>query len=242
MSDQMLSGSQSAPSVKWDSNYLLLVSAYGIVCGLMFPLAISSTFLRETGLSHGAGDSFGALFLVFYGITMLVLAALRKFADKRRYQFEMPLAIAAVFTGNMLMLLVNVGELRADAPYALAAAALIGSGLASLELMLMTKATEISHDKGAHLTQAVSAAFFTGTIISVAIFLATGTLEIAFALSAASLLWIPYAKGVVPKGYASDLPSRVPACVGSPRQSCASQPFPSCSELSARLRPSQART
>ena len=205
MSDQMLSGSQSAPPVKWDSNYLSLVSAYGIVCGLMCPLAISSTFLRETGLSHGAGDSFGALFLVFYGITMLVLAALRKFADKRRYQFEMPLAIAAVFTGNMLMLLVNVGELRADAPYALAAAALIGSGLASLELMLMTKATEISHDKGIHLTQAVSAAFFTGTIISVAIFLATGTLEIAFALSAASLLWIPYAKGVVPKGYASDL-------------------------------------
>ena len=43
---------------------------YGIVCGLTFPLMISSTFLREMSLSHGAGDAFGALFFLAYALTM----------------------------------------------------------------------------------------------------------------------------------------------------------------------------
>ena len=43
---------------------------YGIVCGLTFPLMISSTFLQEMSLSHGAGDAFGALFFLAYALTM----------------------------------------------------------------------------------------------------------------------------------------------------------------------------
>lgn len=59
---------------------------YGIVCGLTFPLMISSTFLQEMSLSHGAGDAFGALFFLAYALTMAGTAlayALRRKPTRR---------------------------------------------------------------------------------------------------------------------------------------------------------------
>ena len=53
---------------------LHLPLGYGIVCGLIFPLMISSTYLQALSLSHGAGDSFGLMFFAAYALTMLVHA------------------------------------------------------------------------------------------------------------------------------------------------------------------------
>ena len=77
-----------------------LIIAYGFTCGLIFPLMISSTYLKELSLSHGAGDSFGLLFFVFYALTMLTSPLWRA-----AWRPVMTVALAGAFLGNSLMLL-----------------------------------------------------------------------------------------------------------------------------------------
>lgn len=82
---------------------------YGIVCGLMFPLMVSSTFLQEMSLAHGAGHSFGALFFAMYILTMILTALDCLFRRKQMRQARMRSAFACVFIGNVLLLLHNLG-------------------------------------------------------------------------------------------------------------------------------------
>ena len=74
-------GAKDTQDVRGRSGYgpsegTALVSAAGLgfVRGLTFPLMISSTFLQEMSLSHGAGNSFGALFFLAYALTMAATA------------------------------------------------------------------------------------------------------------------------------------------------------------------------
>ena len=73
---------------------------YGIVCGLTFPLMISSTFLQEMSLSHGAGDAFGALFFLAYALTMAGTALAYALRRKPTRRARIVSAFAAAFLGN----------------------------------------------------------------------------------------------------------------------------------------------
>ena len=72
---------------------------YGIICGLTFPLMISNTFLREMSLSHGAGDSFGALFFLAYAAAMLALALWHLVSRKPLPRASLVVALGAVLLG-----------------------------------------------------------------------------------------------------------------------------------------------
>ena len=103
---------------------------YGIVCGLTFPLMISSTFLQEMSLSHGAGDAFGALFFLAYALTMAGTALAHALRRKPTRRARIVSAFAAAFLGNALMFARLVGLIEGGWPYAIAASSLIGYGLA----------------------------------------------------------------------------------------------------------------
>lgn len=123
-------------ATKWEgAGAALLACGYGVTCGLVFPLMVQSVFLHEIGLAHGAGESFGLLFFVAYSVTMLACAAFFGLAagpsNGRR---QLLFGLASAFAGNALML-AHSFDLVADGwPYAVAAAGLIGCGLALGEL------------------------------------------------------------------------------------------------------------
>ena len=120
---------------------------YGIVCGLTFPLMISSTFLQEMSLSHGAGDAFGALFFLAYALTMAGTALAYALRRKPTRRARIVSAFAAAFLGNALMFARLVGLIEGGWPYAIAASSLIGYGLATAELAWMARITSL-HERG----------------------------------------------------------------------------------------------
>lgn len=155
---------------------------YGIVCGLTFPLMISSTFLQEMSLSHGAGDAFGALFFLAYALTMAGTALAYALRRKPTRRARIVGAFAAAFLGNALMFARLVGLIEGGWLYAIAASGLIGYGLATAELAWMARITSL-HERGeVSLTRAVPLAFLCGGAVAAVIFAASGTFELLFAL------------------------------------------------------------
>lgn len=164
---------------------------YGIVCGLTFPLMISSTFLKEMSLSHGAGNSFGTLFFIAYALTMTITAAVHLFRRKRIHHRRMISAFIAVFLGNALMLVRFLGMMPGDWTYALLAAGLIGYGLATAELGWMARISTQSDEGRLALERAVPLAFACGAAVAAIIFILSGTVELVFALVAIVLSALP---------------------------------------------------
>lgn len=154
---------------------------YGIICGLVFPLMLSSTFLQTMSLSHGAGASFGALFFITYSVAMLVSAASHP-RDKRTEQAHAIGAFASVFAGNTLMLARHLGLIEAGWPYAITAAMTIGYGLASAELVWMSRIALYTVGSPRKLARIHAGAYLTGGLTAALIFLASGMVELPFAL------------------------------------------------------------
>ena len=123
-------------ATKWEgAGTALLACGYGVTCGLVFPLMVQSVFLHEIGLAHGAGESFGLLFFIAYSVTMLACAALLGLAaGSGNGRTPLLAGLAAAFAGNALMLAHSFGLVADGWPYAVAAASLIGCGLALGEL------------------------------------------------------------------------------------------------------------
>lgn len=156
---------------------------YGIVCGLTFPLMISSTFLQEMSLSHGAGDAFGALFFLAYALTMAGTALAYALRRKPTRRARIVSAFAAAFLGNALMFARLVGLIEGGWPYAIAASSLIGYGLATAELAWMARITSL-HERGqVSLARTVPLSFLCGGAVAAVIFVASGTFELLFALA-----------------------------------------------------------
>lgn len=156
---------------------------YGIVCGLTFPLMISSTFLQEMSLSHGAGNAFGALFFIAYALTMAGTALACAIRRRPANRAQMITAFSAVFLGNALMLARLMGLIEGGWTYAIAASCLIGYGLATAELGWMTRITTL-HERGEiSLARTVPFAFLCGGGVAAVIFVASGPFELTFALA-----------------------------------------------------------
>lgn len=155
---------------------------YGIVCGLTFPLMISNTFLREMSLSHGAGDSFGALFFLAYAAAMLVLALWHLISHRPLPSSSLAVALGAVFLGNVLMLLHNLSVIEGGWPYAIVTGLSIGFGLATAELGWMEKLVSAGKDDTVLLPRMVSLACLVGGVAAAFIFFAIGPVELTFAL------------------------------------------------------------
>lgn len=177
----------------WLGCHPLLISTlgYGIVCGLTFPLMISSTFLKEMSLSHGAGNSFGALFFLAYAITMIITAATHLFRRKRIHRRRMISAFGAVFLGNVVMLVRYLYHLSGEWPYAVLAAGLIGYGLATAELGWMARIATLRDEGHISLERTVPLAFACGAVVAALIFLVEGTIELSFALLITVLSSLP---------------------------------------------------
>lgn len=178
-----------------------LIIAYGFTCGLIFPLMISSTYLKELSLSHGAGDSFGLLFFVFYALTMLTSPLWRA-----AWRPVMTVALASAFLGNSLMLLRELELIAGGLPYAVVVSASIGFGLATAELGWLdrlrgeararsgagptnarpsgTLGGEADHAGWLRLPVAISLVFLVGGTMAAFIFVAPGVIELPFALLA----------------------------------------------------------
>ncbi|OUO92481.1 helix-turn-helix transcriptional regulator [Gordonibacter sp. An230] len=167
---------------------------YGIICGLTFPLMISSTFLQEMSLSHGAGDAFGALFFLAYSLTM-ALTALTSLARPSRHtrsrRLRMAGACAAVFIGNLLMLGRTTGVIEGGWSYAFLASGAIGYGLATTELGWMARITTFHENGQLSLARTVPFAFLCGGGIAALIFYASGATEILFALAIVIVSAVP---------------------------------------------------
>ncbi len=178
----------------WHHPLLVSTLGYGIVCGLTFPLMISSTFLKEMSLSHGAGNSFGVLFFLAYAITMIVTAATHLFRRKRIHRQRMISAFGAVFLGNVVMLVRYLYHLSGEWPYAVLAAGLIGYGLATAELGWMARIATLRDEKRISLERTVPLAFACGAAVAAVIFLVEGTIELSFALIITALSSLPLMK------------------------------------------------
>ncbi len=166
---------------------------YGIVCGLTFPLMISSTFLQEMSLSHGAGDAFGALFFLAYALTMagtaLAYALRRKPTSRAPSSAPSPQPSWAT-----LMFARLVGLIEGGWPYAIAASSLIGYGLATAELAWMARITSL-HERGqVSLARTVPLSFLCGGAVAAVIFVASGTFELLFALAIIVVSALPLAR------------------------------------------------
>ena len=167
---------------------------YGIVCGLTFPLMISSTFLQEISLSHGAGDAFGALFFLAYALTMAGTALAYALRRKPTRRARIVSAFAAAFLGNALMFARLVGLIEGGWPYAIAASSLIGYGLATAELAWMARITSL-HERGqVSLARTVPLSFLCGGAVAAVIFVASGTFELLFALAIIVVSALPLAR------------------------------------------------
>ncbi|MDY3980791.1 response regulator transcription factor [Paraeggerthella hominis] len=182
--DAHATSSTGSSNVHHGFRSLITVSAgYGIVCGLTFPLMISSTFLQEMSLSHGAGNSFGALFFIAYTATMLITAALHVFRRKAEHRLRMATAFGAAFLGNALMLARLLGAIEGGWLYAIVVSGSIGYGLATAELGWIGRISALSREGGPSLARAIPLAYLIGGIAATIIFWASGIMELAFALT-----------------------------------------------------------
>lgn len=163
-------------------SHVFLVVGYGIVCGLAFPLMISSTFLRAMDLSHGAGRSFGFLFFTFYCIALFMGSAFGRFGRSGGGAGISAAAYAAVIVGNGFMMGMLLGIIEVNWLYAIASSGCIGFGLAFAELDWIER---ISFFKATGLPGSsveIPLAFLLGSAFAATIFFLTGVAEISFAL------------------------------------------------------------
>lgn len=169
---------------------------YGIVCGLMFPLMVSSTFLQEMSLAHGAGHSFGALFFAMYILTMILTALDCLFRRKQMRQARMRSAFACVFIGNVLLLFHNLGFIDNGWIYAIASASCIGYGLATAELGWLARIAMQQEDAEGSFSilSIVPAAFLIGGLMTAFIFWAEWPFELIFALVSTVIAAAPLIK------------------------------------------------
>ena len=165
---------------------LLYAVGYGVVCGLVFPLMVSSVFLQEMTLSHGAGNSFGLLFFIAYGLTMAGWAIASRVVGPDRQanvNRSMVIGLTSAFVGNSLMFARQSGILPGGWAYAVAAAGTIGFGLATAELAWLNKLAHLEPQSSRRLTRLISLSYLVGCAASVFIFEADGPFELAFALA-----------------------------------------------------------
>ena len=176
-------------ATKWEgAGTALLACGYGVTCGLVFPLMVQSVFLHEIGLAHGAGESFGLLFFIAYSVTMLVCAAFFGLATgSGNGRTPLLVGLAAAFTGNALMLAHSFGLVADGWPYAIAAACLIGCGLALGELGWARACSAICNGRPMMLSRAVSGSYLAGTAVSAVVFALSGAFELVFALLAIAI-------------------------------------------------------
>lgn len=177
---------------------------YGIVCGLTFPLMISSTYLQAMTLSHGAGDSFGLMFFCAYALTLLACAAggLASARTSTRpgaaiwpsSRNAFIAGTACAFAGNSLMLARQTGALDLGLPQTVAMAALIGLGLAVCEVYWLARISRLPEGAGQGPLRAVGTSYLAGCCIAAFIFAAPGTAELSGALAALALS-VPLALG-----------------------------------------------
>lgn len=157
---------------------------YGIVCGLVFPLMVSSVFLQEMTLSHGAGHSFGLLFFIAYGLTMAAWAAVGRLGrGAAGIGGRMAVGLAGAFVGNALMLCRQLGVLPGGWAYAVAAAGTIGFGLATAELAWLDRIAGLPSARSRDLTRVIAGSYLVGCAASAFIFAADGPFELTFALA-----------------------------------------------------------
>lgn len=162
-----------------------LACGYGVVCGLVFPLMVQSVFLHEIGLAHGAGESFGLLFFIAYSVTMLLCAAFYGLAGgSRRGRISLDIGLAAAFAGNALMLARSLGAVSGGLPYSVAAAGLLGFGLALGELGWAQACSSGCEGRPMKLSRAISGSYLAGTAVSAVVFALSGAVELIFALIA----------------------------------------------------------
>lgn len=173
-------------ATKWEgAGTALLACGYGVTCGLVFPLMVQSVFLHEIGLAHGAGESFGLLFFIAYSVTMLACAALLGLAaGPGNGRAPLLAGLTAAFAGNALMLAHSFGLVADGWPYAVAAACLIGCGLALGELGWARTCSAVCSGRPMMLSRALSGSYLAGTAVSAAVFALSGAFELVFALAA----------------------------------------------------------
>ncbi len=169
------------PAASW-----LYAVGYGIVCGLVFPLMVSSVFLQEMTLSHGAGNSFGLLFFIAYGLTMAgwTIASRLKKPGTTGFDWLMALGLLSAFVGNAIMFARQVGAPLGGWGYAVAAAGTIGFGLATAELAWLNKFSVLETQDSRRITRLISLSYLVGCAASLFIFEADGPFELTFALGA----------------------------------------------------------
>lgn len=163
------------------SHTIMPAVGYGIICGLTFPLMIASTFLQEMSLAHGAGNSFGALFFISYGATMIITSLRNLIVKNLTKPVNMPTAFIAVFLGNTLMLLLNFNVFESSWLYAILAAGSIGYGLATAEIGWLNHIAQSKDIR--RLRIGIACAFLVGATCAILIFSLSNYLELCFALA-----------------------------------------------------------
>lgn len=187
-----------APALPEKRGAIACTLGYSVVCGLIFPLMISSTFLRAMSLSHGAGNSFGLLFFCAYTIAMGLSAIFHQQLARIGKNRVLLAALASAFAGNALMLGRHLGLLNPGWPYAIATALLVGCGLAIAELGWLIRLAEVGRLRPRALVRGVPLAYLVGGLIAIFIFYASGPIELTFALLIIVASGIPLLGTVIP--------------------------------------------
>lgn len=159
----------------------LVAVGYGAVCGLIFPLMISSTFLQQIGLSHGAGNAFGLMFFCAYTAAMVVYAVVGKLAGGSGRPWELPVGLALAFLGNCLMVARQLGVLEGGWLHTGAMAVTIGCGLALAELGWLRRLARLGAGAHGGTLRVVSLSYLVGCLVATCIFAAADIVELSFA-------------------------------------------------------------
>lgn len=159
----------------------LAATGYGAVCGLIFPLMISSTFLQQIGLSHGAGNAFGLMFFCAYTAAMVVYAVVGKLAGGSGRPWELPVGLALAFLGNCLMVARQLGVLEGGWLHTGAMAVTIGCGLAMAELGWLRRLARLGAGAHGGTLRVVSLSYLVGCLVATCIFAAADIVELSFA-------------------------------------------------------------
>lgn len=161
---------------------------YGIVCGLIFPLMVSSTFLSEMNLSHNAGGFFGALFFASYAVSMLCLAFFVRSKDDAVKKRIILAGYFAAFFGNALMLAASIGLIKNEWVYIVSISILLGYGLSALELGWIARIAFFGNDDRAFplfvSSRTIALSYIVGGIMTALIFVLLDRAELCFALVA----------------------------------------------------------
>ena len=191
---------------------ILVSVGYGIVCGLTFPLMVSSTFLSAMNLSHNAGESFGAFFFLSYSISMICLALLAKSKSLTLQRRVLASAFCAVFLGNALMLGAFIGLIENQWIYAISVSLLLGYGLAALELGWISHIALLEQEeRESNLpasSRVIAFAYIVGGIMAALIFILADELELCFALASIAISGVAFFRIELPDGRKKTKPQR----------------------------------